>query len=42
MLLPGGACLALVPLPAWERGIARVRTSQGSDGRQVEFPVADR
>ena len=34
-LLPGGACVALVPLPAYEGGIARVRTSQGYDGESV-------
>ncbi len=41
VLLRGGACVALVPLPAWERGIARVHTSQ-SNGWSVEFPVPDR
>ena len=40
VLLPGGACVALVPLPAWERGIARVRTSQ-ADGRSVEFTAGE-
>ena len=28
VMLPGGACVALVPLPAWEHGIARIHTSQ--------------
>ena len=28
VMLPGGACVALVALPAWDRGIARIRTSQ--------------
>ena len=36
VLLPGGACVALVPLPAWERGIARIRTSQ-ANGWSAEF-----
>ncbi len=35
VLLPGGACVALVPLPAYERGIARVRTSQVIDGAAI-------
>ena len=34
-LLPGGACIALVPLPAYEGGIARFRTSQGYDGESI-------
>ena len=34
-LLPGGACVALVPLPAYEGGIARIRTSQGFEGETV-------
>ena len=40
VLLRGGACVALVPLPVWERGIARVRTSQ-SDGWSVEFAAGE-
>ena len=40
VLLPGGACVALVPLPAWERGIARVRTSQ-SNRWSVEFTAGE-
>ena len=40
VLLPGGACVALVPLPVWERGIARVRTSQ-SNRWSVEFTAGD-
>ena len=40
VLLRGGACVALVPLPAWERGIARVRTSQ-SNGWNVEFAAGE-
>ena len=48
VLLRGGACVALVPLPVWEHGIARIRTSQGVIGQealwQVEFAAtrADR
>ena len=40
VLLRGGACVALVPLPVWERGIARVRTSQ-SDGWSAEFAAGE-
>ena len=40
VLLRGGACVALVPLPAWERGIARIRTSQ-SNGWSVEFTAGE-
>ena len=40
VLLPGGACVALVPLPVWERGIARVRTSQ-SNRWSVEFTAGE-
>ncbi len=40
VLLRGGACVALVPLPAWEHGIARVRASQ-SNGWSVEFPAGE-
>ncbi len=36
VMLPGGACVALVPLPAYEGGIARVRASQ-FNGWSVEF-----
>ncbi len=32
-VLLGDACVALVPLPAWERGIARVRTGQFVSGQ---------
>ena len=50
VLLPGGICVALVPLPAWERGLARVRASQSGGGAgsrwsvdfRLEVPVADR
>ena len=36
-LLRGGACVALVPLPSYERGSARIRTGQ-FNGWRVEFP----
>ena len=40
--LLGSACAALVPLPAWERGIARIRTGQFISGQghlwRTEFP----
>ena len=41
--LLGGVCVALVPLPAYERGIARLRTGQFVSGQgqlwSVEFPA---
>ena len=38
--LLGGVCAALVPLPAWEGGIARIRTSQ-SNRWSVEFAAGE-
>ncbi len=35
VLLRGGACVALAPLPVWEHGIARIRTSQGVIGQEA-------
>ena len=40
VLLRGGACVALVPLPDWEHGIARIHTSQAG-GWSVEFPAGE-
>ena len=39
-LLREGACVALVPLPAYERGIDRIRTGQ-FNGWRVEFPAGE-
>ena len=53
VLLRGGACVALAPLPAWEHGIARIYTSQvigrealwqaefRGGGWSVEFPAGE-
>ena len=40
VMLPGGACVALVPLPAYEGGIALIRASQ-FNGWSVEFPPGE-
>ena len=44
-VLLDGACVAVAPLPAWERGIARVRTGQFRSGQgqlwSVEFRAGD-
>ncbi len=39
-VLRSGACVALAPLPAYERGIARIRTGQ-FNGWWVEFPAGE-
>ncbi len=35
----GAACVAPVPLPAYERGVARIRTSQSKKSWRADFPA---
>ena len=40
-LLRGGACVALVPLPAYEHGVARIRTGQFIIGQETGLWMAE-